>query len=128
MSKMTYELGAGELEVLKAVWDVGPAPVREVMNRLHERGRRIAYTTVLTVLTRLEQKGLVSSDKSGQAYVYRAKVTREKVTLARVKALVRDLYDGAAAPMVLQLMRSERFTPEEIDELSKLIDELDAKP
>jgi len=121
------DLGTAELEVLKTLWDEGPATVREVMNHLHERGRKVAYTTVLTFLTRLEQKGYVTSDKSGMAYVYRAKVTREKVSKSRLRSLLAELYDGAAAPLVLQLVRDERFTREELDQLQGLIEELDVK-
>lgn len=126
MPARTYDLGSAELEVLKVLWERGPSTVRDVLERLHARNRRVAYTTVLTVLTRLDQKGMVASDRSEHAYVYRARVTREKVTLARVRAMVRDLYDGAAAPLVLQLMQNEKLSPGEIAELRKMIDELDA--
>lgn len=119
------DLGAAELEVLKSLWDLGQAPVREVMNHLHRRGRQVAYTTVLTVLTRLEQKGFVRSDKSGVAYVYRAAVSRQKVVRSRVRSLIEQLYDGAPAPLMLQLMRQERFSAEEIAELQSLIDDLE---
>jgi predicted transcriptional regulator len=125
-SRPNFELGSGELDVVKVLWDRGPSTVREVMNRLHERGRRVAYTTVLTFLARLEQKGLVTSNKRDLAYVYKAKVTREQVTMTRLKAMVRDLYDGAAASMALQLMSTQKFTAEEIASLQKLIEELDS--
>ncbi|MCZ6682610.1 MAG: BlaI/MecI/CopY family transcriptional regulator [Planctomycetota bacterium] len=126
MGERQYELGTAELEVLKALWEEGRCTVRQVLGHLHERGRRVAYTTVLTFLTRLEQKGFVASDKRGLAYVYRATVTRERVTRSRVRELVQQLYDGAAAPMVLQLIRSQKFSTDEIAELQKLIAELDA--
>ncbi|MBC7772953.1 MAG: BlaI/MecI/CopY family transcriptional regulator [Pyrinomonadaceae bacterium] len=126
MSKKDYELGEAELSVLRALWDGGPQTVREVMLWLHQRGRKVAYTTVLTFLTRLEQKGFAASDKREQAYVYRAKVSRENVTRSRVRSLLEQLYDGAAAPMVLQLMESERFSTTEIEQLRKMIDELDS--
>jgi predicted transcriptional regulator len=74
----------------------------------------------------LEQKGFVSSDKSGLAYVFRATLSRDRVRKSRVRSLVSQLYDGAAAPLVLQLIRSERFTPDEIRELHDLIDGLGA--
>ena len=121
------DLGAAELEVLKALWDHGPATVRQVLNRLHERGRRLAYTTVLTFLTRLEQKDFVKSDKSGMAYVYRPRVTRAKVTKSRLRSLIEQLYDGAAGPLVLQLMREQNLSVDEIAELQKLINQTDAK-
>lgn len=127
MARREYDLGEAELEVLKVLWDEGPQTVRDVLNHLHARGRRVAYTTVLTFLTRLEQKRFVRSDKSGQAYVYRPAVSREKVTRSRLKSLVQQLYDGEAAPLVLQLIRSERFSTTEIQELHQLIDRLDAE-
>jgi len=112
------------LGVLRTLWDAGPATVREVLEQLHRRGRRVAYTTVQTLLTRLEQKGYARSNKSGQAFVYRARVSRDRVTRSRLKALVSQLYDGAAGPLVLQLIRNEGLTPAEIAELQQLIDEL----
>ena len=127
MTDRLHELGAAELEVLKALWEIGPATVREVLNHLHDRGRQVAYTTVLTFLTRLEQKGFAASNKSGMAYVYRARVSKERVSRSRLRSLVEQLYDGAAGPLVLQLMKSERLTPEEIDELQKLIEKLEGK-
>ena len=127
MAKPNPELGAAELDVLKVLWERGPSTVREVLDHLHGRGKRIAYTTVLTMLSRLEQKGAVGSDKSEQAYVYKARVTRERVTASRLKTLVQQLYDGAATPLVLQLMQTEKFTPEEIAQLQALIERLDRK-
>lgn len=128
MPPRDYELGEAELQVLKALWDHGPATVREVMNHLHKHDRKVAYTTVLTFLTRLEQKSFVASNKSDLAYVYRAVLSREKVTRSRLRTMLKQLYDGAAAPLVLQLMRSEKFSQEEIAALQKLIDELDSRP
>jgi len=126
MAKRDVELGEAELAVLRVLWEGGPRTVREVMARLHERGRKVAYTTVLTFLTRMEQKGVVSSDKDEHAYVYRARVTREQVAKTRVKSLLDQLYDGAAAPMVLHLIENERFTDEEIARLRRLLKELDS--
>lgn len=122
-----YELSDAELQVLRALWELGPVTVREVLQHLHKHGRRVAYTTVLTFLTRLEQKGFVTSDKSGTAYVYRAAVTRNQITRSRLKEMLDQLFDGEAAPLVLQLMKTEKFSPQEIAELHKLIDQLDAR-
>lgn len=125
MGVREHELGEAELQVLRALWEIGPAAVRQVLNHLHQRGRKVAYTTVLTFLTRLEQKGFVKSDKSGLAYVYRAAVTRNQVTRSRLKVMLDELFDGEAAPLVLQLMKTEKFSAQEIAELQKLIDRLD---
>ncbi len=127
MAPREGDLGTAELEVLKTLWDEGPCTVRQVLNHLHEQGRQVAYTTVLTFLSRLEQKRFVKSDKSDQAYVYRPLVSRQKVTTSRLRAVIEQLYDGAAAPMVLQLMREEKFSIDEIAALQNLIDQLDSK-
>jgi len=126
MADRLQDLGSAELEVLKTLWDVGPTTVREVLNHLHGRGRRVAYTTVQTLLTRLEQKRYVVSDKSDVAHVFRARVTRERVSRSRLKTLLSQLYDGAAGPLVLQLVRTERLTMDELEQLQKLIERLDA--
>jgi len=125
MTARQYDLGDAELEALKVLWDYGALTVREVLTHLHEAGRRVAYTTVQTLLNRLEQKGYVKSDKSEFAYVYRARLTRERLTRSRLKALVKQLYDGAAGPLVLQLIQNEQFTAKEIEELHEFIDHLD---
>jgi predicted transcriptional regulator len=127
MSGRQYDLGEAELEVLKTLWDHGAVTVRDVLAHLHKQGRHVAYTTVQTLLTRLEQKGYVRSDKSELAFVYRAKLTRDRVTKSRLKTLLSQLYDGAAAPLVLQLIRDERFTKAEVAEFQGLIDRLDGE-
>ncbi len=127
MTIRQVELGEAELSVLRALWDRGPSTVREVLAHLHDRGKHVAYTTVQTLLTRLETKRFAASDKSGLAFVYRARVTRDRVTKSRVGTLLTQLFDGEAAPLVLQLIRSEKFSPKEIEELQSLIEDLDTK-
>jgi BlaI family penicillinase repressor len=121
------DLSPAELEVLKALWAIGPATVRDVLEHLAEQGRKLAYTTVLTFLTRLEQKRYVQSNKKGQAYIYKPKpgVTREKVSKSRVRALLNELYDGAAAPLLLHLVEDRQLSKNDLEQLQGLIDELD---
>ncbi|MHC5110730.1 MAG: BlaI/MecI/CopY family transcriptional regulator [Planctomycetota bacterium] len=125
MAQKQYELGDAELEVLNTLWSEGPSTVRAVLQSLKDRGRALAYTTVLTFLTRLEQKGFVKSDKSGVAYVYKPLVTRDRIRRSRISELVSQLYDGAAGPLVLQLVRQQKLSKDELTELHKLVDELD---
>jgi len=125
MTDRQYELGVAELEVLTILWDRGPCTVRQVLEHLHKSGRRSAYTTVLTHLTRLEQKGVARSNKAGIAYVYRPTVTRKRVRQSRLKALLGQLYDGAAGPLVLQLIETQKFSKEEVQALQALIKNLD---
>jgi BlaI family transcriptional regulator, penicillinase repressor len=122
-----YELGSAELEVLKVLWDEGPANVRTVMEHLHARDRRVAYTTVQTMLNRLVQKNYVRADKSEAAFIYRATITRDAITQSRLRKLLDQLYDGAAGPLVLQLLRTERLSPKELEALQRLIERLDTE-
>lgn len=128
MATSEYDIGTAELEVLKVLWDTEPATVRDVLERLKNRGRDLAYTTVQTFLTRLEQKGFVRSDKSGMAYVYRTKVSKERITRSRLKSLLEQLYDGAAGALVLQLVKNEKLSQDEVRELHGLIETLDQPP
>lgn len=125
MAEIEHELAPAELEVLRVLWDRGPSTVRQVLEELRRRGRRLAYTTVQTFLTRLEAKGAVASNRTCMPFVFEPRVSREKMSNTRVRRLVAEFFDGAAGPLVLQLVRSERLSRDEIDELLTLIDSLD---
>jgi predicted transcriptional regulator len=114
-----------ELDVLKVLWERGPATVREVNAVLRKRGRRYAYTTVLTLLQRLEAKGHVTSDKGALAHVFSAAVSRDGLLRRRLDELADELCDGTATPLVQALVQGHRFTPEEIAQLRRLLDQLD---
>jgi predicted transcriptional regulator len=114
-----------ELEILKVLWEHGPGTVREVNELLGARGRDWAYTTVLTLLHRLEAKGVVSSDKSGLAHVFRPAVTRKKLIRERLKNLANQFCAGTATPLVQALVEGQRFTAEEISHFRRLLDTLE---
>jgi predicted transcriptional regulator len=116
-----------ELDVLKVLWENGPGTVREVNTLLRRQGRRWAYTTVLTLLQRLEAKGYVTSDKSGLAHVFRPAVTRDKLLRQRLKDLANQLCEGTATPLVLALVEGQRFTAAEISQFRQLLDQLESK-
>jgi predicted transcriptional regulator len=114
-----------ELDVLKVIWEHGPGMVRDINARLRKGGRRWAYTTVLTLLQRLEAKGYVASDKTGLAHVFRAAVSRDRLLRQRLKDLANQLCEGAPAPLVLALVENQRFSASEIEQFRKLLDQLD---
>jgi predicted transcriptional regulator len=116
-----------EMEVLHVLWEQGPGTVRDIDAVLRRRGRRWAYTTILTLLHRLQTKGYVASDKSSIAYVFQATVTREKLLRRRLTDLAERFCEGMTAPLVLALMESRRFSAEEVEEFRRLLDELEAR-
>jgi BlaI family penicillinase repressor len=120
-------LGDNELDLLKMLWEHGPGTVREIKSFSRRKGRRWAYTTVLTMLQRLQAKGFVTSDRSGVAHVFRPAVTRDRLLRQRLKDLANQLCEGTATPLVLALVEEQRFTPEEISRFRQLLDQLESK-
>ncbi len=113
-----------ELEVLKVLWDEGPATVRVVGDALDGRGRRWGYTTVQTYLNRLRAKGHVASEAGpgALAHVYRAASTRDDLLRSRLQDLADQLCEGAPTPLVLSLVEGHRFSDEEIARLRAVLD------
>ena len=114
-----------ELEVLKVLWEHSSGTVREINAILSEQGRRWAYTTVQTLLQRLESKGHVQSDKNGPAHVYRAVVSRDELLSRRLRELADQFCDGTASPLLLALVGDSRLTADEIKQLRQLLDQLE---
>ena len=120
------DLSQSELEVLKTLWDLGAGTVRELNDELSHRGRCWAYTTVQTLLARLQQKGCVASSKGDLAHTYRPTVSRDQLLQQRLGALETELCEGTATPLVQALVSGKRFTAEDIAHFRRLLDELEA--
>ena len=97
-------LSDAERDVLKVLWDYGPATVRAINDVLKNRGRRWAYTTVATLLQRLTAKQYITSDPSAVPHVYRAIISRDELLERRLKDTADELCDGRTAPLVLALV------------------------
>lgn len=116
-----------ELEVLKALWEAGPATVRELHERLAGRGLDWAYTTVQTLLLRLRQKGYARCDERGRAHVFAATRSMEELLREELDKIAQRVCEGAATPLVLTLVKERRFSREEIRELRLLLEKLEAE-
>lgn len=111
-----------ELEILKVLWDHGPASVRTVYREMlknQPEGKDLAYNTVQTLLRLMEEKGLVTHEVSGRAFIYVATYSRHQ---SAVRFLDR-VFDGAASELVLSLLESERIAPNELDRMQDLINQ-----
>jgi len=121
-SKPQTQLGRVELEVMKVVWTKGQATVHEVKEALG-RGRKPAYTTVLTTMRNLEQKGYLKHTTEGRTYLYRPAVEKESVTQNLLGDLMDRLFEGSPVRLVNHLLDCETMSRDELGELSSLLDE-----
>lgn len=110
-----------ELEVMEALWDLDRASVRELLEALPE-GKQPAYTTVQTIVRRLEEKGAVRQvRKIGNAHIYEPAVTR-KAAYRRLIDDFLDLFGGSPAPLMAHLVESGRIELGDLQALEKLLD------
>jgi BlaI family transcriptional regulator, penicillinase repressor len=122
MRRSEATLTVQELAIMKVVWRLGHATVRDVYHALLEN-RQIAYTTVMTMMNVLETKGYLKKEKHERAYRYRPTRQQRTVISSMVREFVNRVFDGAPRPLLLHLVKDSRLTSREREELSKLIDE-----
>jgi BlaI family penicillinase repressor len=109
-----------ELEIMKVVWQLGAATVREVYEELLKH-RKIAYTTVMTMMGILEQKGRLTRTANDRAYVYKPSQPRGEVVGSMVHDFVKRVFDGSAKPLLVHLVENKKISREELEEIQKLL-------
>ena len=124
MRPPTPTLTPQELAIMKVVWALETATVRDVYERLRAR-RPVAYTTVLTMMKILEQKGYVTRARADRAFVYRAARPRQQVIGGMVREFVDRVFDGASRPMLLHLVKHTRLSDKQRKALLRAIEEVD---
>jgi BlaI family penicillinase repressor len=118
------QVSDAERDVLKALWDLGPATVRRLRTCLAKQGRDWAHTTISTLLTRMAEKGLVLRDTSVFAHVYSAALSRESLMQQHLSDLADEYCDGQSVPLMLALVEGRQFAGDEIEQFRQLIDQL----
>ncbi len=113
-------LGDLQLRILKVLWNAGSASVAEVSEDL---GTELAYTTIATMLRKMEARGLVWHREAGRKFMYEPAVTAEEVSRNSVADLVERLCEGSLADAVSHLLESREVSREELDRLERLIHE-----
>lgn len=111
-----------ELEIMQIVWQRPTVTVRDVYEELLKR-RKIAYTTVMTMLGILEGKGFLKKKQGEKAYVYRPAQPKSKVVGSMVNDFVSRVFDGSAKPLLVHLVENEHLSQEELDEIARLMRE-----
>lgn len=118
------DLGPLEHRLLRILWQGSPATAKEVLERYNaESSRPLAYTTVMTLLTRMVEKGALSVDRQRQPFVFAPLISHEQVLTRRVCDFVEQFFDGQAAELAVRLVEQEPLSDEALRRLEQLIHE-----
>ncbi len=115
-----------ELEILRVLWENGPSTVRLVNDKLNEQ-REVNYTSTLKLMQIMAEKNLVLRDESNMKHVYRPAEEETKTKSHLLDRFVNTLYNGSASKLVMQLVGSKETSKEELEELKKILKDLDNK-
>jgi len=116
----------GELKLMQVLWGRGSATVGDVVDALAEQDAP-AYSTVLTMLRILEQKGYLRHEKDGRAFVYYPIVGKNEARKSAIRHLMSRFFDNSPETLVLNLIENEELNPEDLNRIQKLIEDADAK-
>jgi len=111
-----------ELEIMKVVWELQTATVRDVYEALLRR-RKIAYTTVMTMMNILDEKGYLKKRAEDKAHVYRSAQPRGKVMGAMLQDFVSRVFNGSAEPLLVQLVKDRHLSSQDLEKIAKAIKE-----
>lgn len=110
-----------ELEIMKIVWKRDSATVRDVYEELLKR-RKIAYTTVMTMMGTLEQKGRLRRSERGRAYVYMPVEPETKVVGNMVQEFLKRVFNGSATPLLVHLVENLEGDDEQLEEIRRILE------
>lgn len=119
-------LSKSELQIAKAIWQLRQATVGQVFEQVSQE-EDIDYSTVQTYIRRLEQKGYIRAKREGRTKIYSPKVRPGQVIKETVDDLMNRLFDGEMIPMMRHLIQDRDIQPEQIQELRKMLREVEAQ-
>jgi BlaI family penicillinase repressor len=119
MRRKSTVLTQQELEIMKVVWEHDTVTVREVYETLLKR-RKVAYTTVMTMMKILEQKKYLRKNQTERAHVYRPAQPRHKVIGGLVREFVNRVFNGSAEPLLVHLVEEHDLSREDLEEIAQL--------
>jgi predicted transcriptional regulator len=122
MRPRSRTLTGQELEIMKIVWRLQSTTVRDVYEALREQ-RKIAYTTVMTMMNILEEKKYLKKQAKDRAYVYQATRPRSEVIKAMVREFVDRVFNGSAEPLLVHLIKDRRLSKKELEKIARTIEE-----
>jgi BlaI family penicillinase repressor len=128
MARTPQDVTDAELAVLQVLWERGPASRRQLTDRLYPGANPAHYTTVQKLLERLEGKGYVTQESGPGALTFQATVSRDDLISRRLLDMAEKLCEGSVTPLLMNLVRSNRLSTRDLQELRALIDRLRQQP
>src|SRR5271166_566475 len=119
MRTRSTSLTPQELEIMKIVWELESATVRDIYEALL-RKRKVAYTTVMTMMQILERKKYLKRTKADRAWVYRPAQPKGKVIAGMVREFVNRVFNGSAEPLLVHLVEEHNLSREDLAEIARL--------
>jgi predicted transcriptional regulator len=111
-----------ELEIMKVVWEFGTATVRDVYETMLTR-RKIAYTTVMTMMKIMEDKKYLKRRLEGRAYLYEGTRPKKQMIREMVSEFINRVFNGSAEPLVAHLVEERRLSDKELKQITKMVRE-----
>jgi BlaI family penicillinase repressor len=127
MKRNQADVTEAELSLLHALWDAGPATIRQLVERVYGQEGPSVYATVQKLLDRLEAKGCVRRDRGGAVHVFQAAIDRDELIGRRLRAVADSLCGGSLTPLLTHLVEGQELSAKERKELRALIHRLDRK-
>ena len=119
----THRLGDLQLRIMKVLWERREATVAEVLDTLDDTDKTLAYTTIATMLRKMEARGLVSHRVDGRSFIYAPKIAAEDVSRSMADHLEDRLFEGNLLDAVSHLLTTREVSKDELKQLEKLIAE-----
>jgi BlaI family transcriptional regulator, penicillinase repressor len=110
-----------ELKIMKVIWELGAATVKEVCGAISQK-RATAYTTILTLMGILEEKGALIHSRAGRAYLYKPLLTRQHATRNHVNDLLARFFDGSPEKLIANIVENEIKAPEHLGTVKDLLE------
>ncbi|MFW5645102.1 MAG: BlaI/MecI/CopY family transcriptional regulator [Bacteroidota bacterium] len=124
MNKAQQQPTDSELQILKILWKFGPSTVRHVNEELN-KSREVGYTTTLKIMQIMHEKKFLSRDEKGKSHIYSALIEENAIQNRLIDKILNTAFGGSASRLIMQTLGNHKTSTKEIEEIRKLLDELD---
>lgn len=126
MNKSQQQPTDSELEILSILWKYGPSTVRFVNKELNKT-RNVGYTTTLKIMQIMHEKNILSRDEKEKSHIYSSLIEENAIQKRLINKILDSAFGGSASQLIMQILGNHKTSREELEEIRKLLDQLDKK-